>query len=88
MKYTIVFARTVPKEMKRLPNIVQERVKHVLMQLSHDPFPEGAKTLHGYEHLYRFRVGDYRIIYDVKKVVRILTVIRVAHRKDVYRKMR
>lgn len=88
MKYTVVFARMVPKEIKRLPNSMQERVKHALQGLSHNPFPEGAKTLQGYEHLYRLRVGDYRIVYDVKKVVRILTVIRIAHRKDVYRRMK
>ena len=47
--------------------------------------PPNSRKLKGEEHAYRIRVGDYRIIYDVLQEVLVILVLRVGHRKDVYR---
>lgn len=54
--------------------------------LADDPFPVGAVKLSGSEKAYRHRVGDYRVIYEVYSSTLLIEVVRVAHRKDVYRK--
>ncbi len=53
------------------------------MELAFDPRPSGCKKLKG-RNAYRIRIGDYRAIYDIIDNKLIITVINVAHRKDVY----
>ena len=53
--------------------------------LADDPMPVGGKKLVGSDHTYRIRVGDYRIVYDIQNARLIVFVIRVRHRRDVYR---
>ncbi len=55
------------------------------MSLSADPFATGSRKLQGSESAYRIRVGDYRIVYSVEMESHSLVVVRVRHRKDVYR---
>ena len=47
--------------------------------------PPGVQTLTNSDNLYRIRVGDYRVIYQVEKRLVLVTVIRIGHRRDVYR---
>jgi mRNA interferase RelE/StbE len=54
-------------------------------RLAEDPRPAGSKKLKGSDESYRIRVGDYRVIYDVLDVIRIVLIQRVRHRKDAYR---
>ena len=53
--------------------------------LADDPMPVGCKKLVGSEHTYRIRVGDYRIVYDIQNANLVIFVIRIRHRRDVYR---
>jgi mRNA interferase RelE/StbE len=53
-------------------------------QLAIEPLPNGAKKLQGSDYIYRIRVGDYRIVYELDAAGRI-TIVRVRHRKEVYR---
>ena len=53
--------------------------------LGHVPRPAGCRKLSGTDDAYRIRVGDYRIVYQILDRVLIVYVVRVAHRKDVYR---
>ena len=53
--------------------------------LADDPMPVGCKKLVGSEHTYRIRVGDYRIVYDIQNANLTVFVIRIRHRRDVYR---
>ena len=53
--------------------------------LATDPFPRGTSKLSGAEHLYRVRVGDYRIIYSVDDQAKLIFVHYVRHRRDAYR---
>jgi mRNA interferase RelE/StbE len=82
--YQVTVARTARKELEALPAKIQDRVLRAIEKLRDIPRPAGCKKLKGADDLFRIRVGDYRIIYEVHdEEVRVL-IIRVRHRKDVY----
>jgi len=86
-RYRVVFQKSAFKEYEALPEPVRARVDQVLEILSISPLSEVLrfKKLRGKEHHYRVRVGDYRIIYSPQQYVLIVRVIRIGHRRDVYR---
>ena len=53
--------------------------------LSDNPHPHGASKLKGADELWRIRVGDYRIVYEIHHRVLLVLVVRVAHRREAYR---
>jgi mRNA interferase RelE/StbE len=53
--------------------------------LAGDPRPQGCEKLEGVRDLYRVRVGEYRVVYQVSDNILLVLVVRVAHRRDVYR---
>lgn len=83
--YTLEFDRRVRKDMQTLPNDAQRRVLAIFDKLQDNPFTVSYKKLRE-EDSYRVRMGDYRIVYNVDSAERKVTVLRVAHRKDVYRR--
>ncbi len=85
MTYQIVFKQSVKKDIRGLPQAVLARIQDVLRSLQEDPFPSGCAKLQGYDDSYRLRIGNYRIIYEVAVQIKILTIIKIGHRKDVYR---
>jgi len=86
-RYRVLFQRSAFKEYGALPKRVRVRVDQVLEILSINPLSEVLrfKKLRGKDNHYRVRVGDYRIIYSPQQDVLIVRVIRIGHRKDVYR---
>lgn len=63
-----------------------KRLDHTLLALAENPVPVGNKQLAGEDPpLYRVRVGDYRILYQIEDNVLVVLVVHVGHRKDVYR---
>lgn len=86
-KYKVVFQKSAFKEYKSLPRKIQIRVDQLLEILSIDPLSEilKFKKIRGKENHYRVRIGDYRVIYSPVNDVLVVRVIRVGHRKDVYR---
>jgi len=71
-----------------IPHAVASRVLDRIDQLPTDPFPSQSAKLHGAERLYRLRVGDYRVVYEVDRALAKITVHYIRHRRDVYRKLR
>jgi mRNA interferase RelE/StbE len=63
--YNICFKNSVEKEFKKLPKSVLRRVTERIELLAANPFPHGVSKISGAEHLYRIRVGVYRIIYSI-----------------------
>jgi len=61
------------------------RIIAAVTDLSNDPYPSGVKKLIGSERSYRIRIGDYRVVYEIIENKLILEIVRVRHRKDVYR---
>ena len=72
--------------MRRLPRPDQERVARRMLALADDPFPPGARKLTGYEDVYRARVGRYRVLYSVSRRRLVIIILKIGHRKDIYRK--
>jgi mRNA interferase RelE/StbE len=85
MTYEIEFKRSALRELGKLPKEFSRRVGLEIEKLAADPYPPGCKKLHGEMNLFRIRVGEYRVIYSIDGAKLIITIIRVGHRKDVYR---
>ncbi|MBF0104460.1 MAG: type II toxin-antitoxin system mRNA interferase toxin, RelE/StbE family [Deltaproteobacteria bacterium] len=84
-KYKIVFAPTAEKQFMRLTRSVRIRVAQAIAKLSDDPFL--GKQLKGELKEYRsFRAGDWRIVYFIRRHLIQVESIRVAHRREVYRR--
>lgn len=83
--YKIEWKNTAYKELQKLPRPIITRVVAAVSELSNEPFPRGVKKLVGSEFSYRIRIGDYRVVYEVFENRLIIEIVRVRHRKDVYR---
>ncbi|MBN1401575.1 MAG: type II toxin-antitoxin system RelE/ParE family toxin [Anaerolineae bacterium] len=77
--------REAEHELRRLPKNVVARVWRRIQKRALDPLPEDAVALQGHPGLYRLRVGDWRLIYHLDQMPRIVTIVRIGHRGDVYR---
>ena len=82
--YSVEFTRSVRKDFRKIPQKDAERILATIHSLMEDPRPAWSKKLVG-EELYRIRVGMYRVIYEVEDDVLVVLVVKVGHRKDVYR---
>jgi len=86
MPYAVIISRPVQKQLDKLPADVIRDVYRVLRDLENDPRPDGVKLLKGkLRGFYRVRVGNYRIVYDIKDRELRVIVLRVADRSIVYR---
>jgi len=81
----IEFARSATKDLRAIDRQWIPKILAAIEALAEDPRPDGCKKLTGSEHTYRIRVGDYRVIYDIDGGELIVFVVRVRHRRDVYR---
>lgn len=84
--YEIHFRRSVSKDLRRLPRGEIERILQTISALTNDPRPPGVEKLSASEK-YRIRCGRYRILYGIRDDALIVTVVKVAHRKHVYRRL-
>jgi mRNA interferase RelE/StbE len=84
-QYTVDVARHAAKAIAILPRREQQRVRAAIDLLATDPRPPGCVAMSGEAHAYRVRVGDYRIVYEVIDNRLLVHVVRVGHRRDVYR---
>ena len=85
MKYIIHYKNTVFKEMRSIPRKVARTILDEIDQLAFNPRPQNSKKMQDISDHYRLRIGRYRIVYHFKKHIEIITIIKVKHRKDVYR---
>ena len=84
MSYQIVIPKPAQKQLDSISKIERDRLILTLRSLAKDPRPNGVKKLKGYDNTYRVRVGDYRIIYEIKDRELIVLLLSVSHRKDAY----
>jgi len=84
--YTVEIAPAAKRQIRALPKAAQARVVERLRALAEEPRPRGAKKLQGEAgDFYRVRVGDYRVVYSVDGKKLEVLVVKVAHRREVYR---
>lgn len=88
-RYTVYVAPAADRSLQKLPDAVQRRIVSAIEALADDPRPLGAKKLAGQaENLWRIRVGDYRIVYQIQDERLVVLVLRIGHRGGIYRKGR
>jgi mRNA interferase RelE/StbE len=85
MAYRIEVKPQAEKALARIPNPHRRRTAKAIDGLARTPRPAGCVKLAGADDAYRIRVGDYRIVYQIVDRVLIVYIIRIDHRKDVYR---
>ena len=84
-RYSVEIARQAIKSIAKLPRQEQQRIRAAIDLLADEPRPPGCVALSGEDSAYRVRVGDHRIVYEVFDKRLVIQVVRVGHRRDVYR---
>lgn len=82
--YSVLIRRSAVKEIAAIPETHRRRIVRCIEALASDPRPPGCKKLSG-EEKYRLRQGDYRLLYEIQDRQLVITVVKVAHRRDAYR---
>ena len=84
--YSISINPSALKELIKLPKVMVKKAEKAFSSLANNPRPVGVKKLKdSKEDLYRVRVGDYRIIYSIEDEIKIIDILRIGHRKDIYK---
>lgn len=83
--YKVLISRTAEKQLKKLPGNIQRKISAVIVSLGIEPRPFGCKKLTGTASTYRLRAGDYRIIYDVYDKQIVVSVLKIGHRREIYK---
>lgn len=83
--YAVLFARSARKELQNLDPQVARRIIKQIEALMTDPRPSGVVKLEGAADLWRIRVGQWRVVYRISDRDRLVDVVAVRHRSDVYR---
>ena len=83
MEYEVFILRRAQKQLANLPKQNYSRLRELIIELGRNPRPSGCKKLIGREG-WRIRSGDYRVIYEIDDPQRLVTVLDIGHRKDVY----
>jgi len=83
-KYNVLIKRSAQKELESLPKAYLLPITKIIASLANDPRPIGSEKLSGDEK-YRIRKGPYRIVYSIEDNELVIWVVKIAHRKEVYR---
>lgn len=83
MNYQVIFSKGALKQFKKLSSDLQERIQTHIDELAIEPRPNGVKKLEN--DLYRIRVGDYRVIYQIQDNILLVNIVKVSHRSKAYR---
>ena len=85
VEYVVEVKPSARKELESLPDNVLARVIRRLESLSLNPKPTGYKKVKGYKDQWRIRVGDWRVLYMFDDTAKLVSITRIAHRREVYR---
>ena len=83
--YTIEYKKSVEKELRKLPSTQLKGIVAKIRALAINQHPEGSVKLRGSSDLFRIRHTDYRVIYQVQNEKLVILVVKVGHRREVYR---
>jgi mRNA interferase RelE/StbE len=84
-EYRVFFKSSADRQLRKLSVAQQRRIVGEVEMLAGDPRPRSVVKLAGCENLWRIRIGNYRVVYEIHDDRLVVLVLRVAHRKDVYR---
>jgi mRNA interferase RelE/StbE len=87
-RYAVQIVTSARRQLLGLPDAARQRVRVAIRHLAGNPRPAGAKLLAGRsaDRLWRTRVGEYRVHYEIRDTELIVVVIRIGHRREVYRR--
>ncbi len=84
MRYQVSILRRAQKSLADLPGKDYQRVRDSIRNLGEEPRPSGCSKLSGRSG-WRIRIGNYRVIYEIDDQERVVTVLDVGYRRDIYR---
>jgi mRNA interferase RelE/StbE len=84
--YEVYVERTAESDLKRLPTNTFQRIIFQIRTLAENPRPSGCRKLTGSKNNWRIRIGDYRILYEIDERAKAVRIMRVRHRREVYRR--
>lgn len=87
MAYSIEITPNAGRQLRKLPANVRNSLAVAVDSLADNPHPTGAAKITGVEHCWRIRVGDFRIVYQVRNKDLLVLVVRLGDRKEVYKDM-
>ena len=86
MPYTVSIKPKAEKYLAALRDVrLYQRLREEIAALAENPRPPGCVKLQGESELYRVRVGDYRIVYQIRDAVLTVLVVQIGHRREIYR---
>ncbi|MCH7886936.1 MAG: type II toxin-antitoxin system RelE/ParE family toxin [Candidatus Marinimicrobia bacterium] len=85
VSFEILWKRSTEHDLRKLPQKQVNRILKAVEPLNKNPFPTGCRKLRDSESFYRIRVGDYRVVYNIDKKRKMITIYYIRHRKDAYR---
>ena len=84
MIFVVKIVRSAQKSLQKVSGHEYDRIKSTIYSLAKEPRPHGCKKLVGRD-AWRVRVGDYRIIYEIRDKELVVLIIHIGHRKDIYK---
>ena len=82
--YDLLIKQSVGKELEKLPRKDRIRTSRKIQELAFEPRPHGCEKLSA-EEKYRIRQGNYRVVYSIDDEKRVVLIVKIGHRKEVYR---
>lgn len=83
-KYRIDVKKSAAKELEDIPRRDLRKIIARIRSLARDPRPHGSQKLSG-QHQYRIRQGDYRIVYSIDDEDSLIDIVKIGHRREIYR---
>lgn len=84
-RYSIELVRSIRKDLRRIAKKEVPKILKTIQSLADNPRPISSKKLTN-EELYRIRIGNFRILYEINDARQVVLVVKAGHRKDVYKK--
>jgi len=85
MTYSIELSRNAHKALKTISHADVKKIRNKIEKLKKNPLPNGSEKLKESEGLYRIRSGDYRVIYQTFNKKLLILVVKIGHRREIYR---
>ena len=86
--YRIEVSATAEKQIRKLPREDQVWVLRAIRPLATEPVGPGSRKVRGYDDVYRIRVGTYRILYQIQGRRLLIIILKIGHRREIYRSLR
>jgi mRNA interferase RelE/StbE len=84
VNFKLVYTKRAVKDIQSLDNNVRKRIGRALIRYREDPMKKAEKLTDFAFGTYKFRIGDYRIIFDIED--KDIVILRVGHRREIYRR--